>query len=77
MGTHEASYCAAVYVESVQSIQEFQIANLEEIAFRSGWISADQLEETIGRLCKTSYAQDMTKLLADPGHKNLNACVAS
>jgi len=36
MGTHESLHRAAVYVESIQSIQGYQIANLEEIAFRNG-----------------------------------------
>jgi len=77
MGTHEALHRAAVYVESVQSIQGFQIANLEEIAYRSGWISVDQLEENISQLGKTSYAQYLGDVLKDPGHKNPSLCTTS
>ncbi len=40
MGSHESLYRAAVYVESIQTIQSYQIANLEEIAFRKGWIGS-------------------------------------
>lgn len=75
MGTHESLHRASVYVESIQSIQGFQIANLEEIAFRKGWISERQLEITLGSLGKTGYTQYLQEILQDPGHKNPNICV--
>jgi glucose-1-phosphate thymidylyltransferase len=76
MGTHESLHRASVYVESIQSIQGFQIANLEEIAFRKGWITVNQLERTLGTLGKTGYTQYLQDILQDPGHKNLNICAA-
>jgi glucose-1-phosphate thymidylyltransferase len=57
MGSHESLHKAADYVESIQSIQGYQIANLEEIAFRSGWITSADLEKQLIRQGQSSYSQ--------------------
>jgi len=75
MGTHESLHRASVYVESIQSIQGFQIANLEEIAFRKGWITANQLDQSLSTMGITGYTQYLRDILQDPGHKNPNICV--
>ncbi len=74
MGTHESLHRAAVYVESIQSIQGYQIANLEEIALRKGWISPDTLQENITRYGQSAYSRYLLDILADPGHWNPNIC---
>ncbi len=74
MGTHESLHRAAVYVESIQAIQGYQIANLEEIAFRKGWISAEQLRHALATQGQSSYSQYLREILLDPGHKNPNIC---
>lgn len=74
MGTHESLHRAAIYVESIQAIQGYQIANLEEIAFRKGWIAAEQLERMLATQGKSSYTQYLREILQDPGHKNPNIC---
>lgn len=74
MGTHESLHRAAVYVESIQAIQGYQIANLEEIAFRKGWIAAEQLERAVAAQGQSSYTQYLREILQDPGHKNPNIC---
>lgn len=63
-----------VYVESIQAIQGYQIANLEEVAFRKGWISAGQLEQTLATQGQSSYSQYLREILQDPGHRNPNIC---
>ena len=47
-GTHESLLEAAQYIETVQRMQNVQVANLEEIAYRMGYITRDQVIE-IGR----------------------------
>ena len=74
MGTHESLHRAAVYVESIQAIQGYQIANLEEIAFRKGWISARQLEHALIIQGQSSYSKYLRDILLDPGHKNPSIC---
>ena len=37
-GTHESLLEAAQYIETVQRMQNMQVANLEEIAYRMGYI---------------------------------------
>ena len=74
MGTHESLHRAAVYVESIQSIQGYQIANLEEIALRKGWISPDVLQQNIARQGQSSYSRYLQEILTDPGHRNPNIC---
>ncbi|MBU3542203.1 glucose-1-phosphate thymidylyltransferase RfbA [Polynucleobacter sp. MWH-Loch1C5] len=74
MGTHESLHRAAVYVESIQSIQGYQIANLEEIALRKGWINSSDLQLNIARQGQSSYNRYLQEILTDPGHRNPNIC---
>lgn len=54
-GTPEGLLKAAEYVEAVQSRQGYHVACLEEIAFRRGFIDADQLRKLGKALAKTEY----------------------
>ena len=42
-GTHESLLQAAQYIETVQRLQNVQVANLEEIAYRMGYITKEQV----------------------------------
>ncbi|MDN5472996.1 MAG: glucose-1-phosphate thymidylyltransferase RfbA, partial [Lactococcus raffinolactis] len=44
-GTHESLLEAAQYIETVQRMQNLQVANLEEIAYRMGYITREQVIE--------------------------------
>lgn len=63
-GTHESLLQAGNFVQTVEERQGFKIACLEEIAYRNGWISAAQLEQTAKSLIKTGYGQYL-QLVAD------------
>ena len=52
-GTHDSLLEAGEFVRAIQHRQGLKIACLEEIAFRNGWITADQLE-TLGSQMKTT-----------------------
>lgn len=54
---------AGNFVATIQKRQGFYIACIEEIAWRNGWISDDQLREAGERLCKTLYGQYILSLL--------------
>ena len=44
-GTHESLLQAAQYIETVQRLQNVQVANLEEIAYRMGYITKEKVLE--------------------------------
>ena len=54
---------AGNFVATIQKSQGFYIACIEEIAWRNGWISDDQLREAGERLSKTLYGQYILSLL--------------
>lgn len=64
-GTHESLLEAAQYIETVQRLQNMQVANLEEIAFRKGWISADDVRKLAKPLCKNEYGKYLLRLIGE------------
>ena len=62
-GTPTAMLQAAEYVEAVQSRQGFYIACLEEIAWRRGFITVEQLRELGEELKMTDYGQYILSLV--------------
>ena len=63
-GTHESLHEAASFVQTVQNIQDLQVACLEEIAWRNGWLSDERLEELARPMAKNQYGQYLLRLLA-------------
>lgn len=56
-GTHESLLEASVFIETVEKRQGFKVACLEEIAYRMGYISKDQLIALAQPLLKNEYGQ--------------------
>ena len=61
-GTHESLLQAANFVEAVESRQSLMIANIEEVAYRMGYIDAPALEAAGRGLGKTEYGQYLVRL---------------
>lgn len=61
-GTHRGLLDASNYVEAVQTRQGLYVACLEEIAFRKGYITKEQLLELAKPLLKTEYGQYLVKI---------------
>jgi glucose-1-phosphate thymidylyltransferase len=61
-GTHSSLLQAQTFVEAIQERQGLQVACLEEIAFRSGWIDEEQLERLASELGKSSYGEYLRRL---------------
>ena len=61
-GTHESLFDAARFVEVVESRQGVQIACLEEIAWRKGWITSERLRELAEPMKGSAYGEYMLKL---------------
>lgn len=62
-GTHESLLDASLFIHTIQSRQNIQIACLEEIAFRKGFISSEQLLQLAKQSEKNQYGQYLIKLL--------------
>lgn len=62
-GTHESLLRASTFVESIEERQGLKIACLEEIAFRKGYISKEQLAELARPLMKNQYGQYLIKVM--------------
>jgi len=56
-GTHESLLDAATFIRVVEERQGLNIACLEEIAYRMGWITTDQLEKIAEPLKKNGYGK--------------------
>ncbi|MEF2889964.1 MAG: glucose-1-phosphate thymidylyltransferase RfbA [Turicibacter sanguinis] len=61
-GTHRGLLEASNYVEAVQTRQGLYVACLEEIAYRKGYITKEQLLELAKPLLKTEYGQYLVKI---------------
>ena len=64
-GTHESLLEAAQYIETVQRMQNVQVANLEEIAYRMGYITKEQVRELAQPLKKNEYGQYLLRLIGE------------
>jgi glucose-1-phosphate thymidylyltransferase len=65
-GTHDSLLDASTFVQVLERRQGMQIACLEEIAFRMGWIDAEQLAALGERLGKSTYGRYVIDLARDP-----------
>ena len=64
-GTHESLLQAAQYIETVQRLQNVQVANLEEIAYRMGYITKEKVLELAQPFKKNEYGQYLLRLLGE------------
>lgn len=62
-GTHDSLLEAASFIATLQKRQGLQVACPEEIAYRQGWVSAEQLEKLATPLSKNGYGQYLLRLL--------------
>lgn len=62
-GTHDSLMAAASYVQAVQARQGLYVACPEEIAWRKGFISAEQLRSQAQLLRKSSYGEYLLELV--------------
>jgi len=61
-GTHDAMLDAANFIRTIETRQGLQVACLQEIALENGWLTKEQLRESIQDLLKTEYGQYLLKL---------------
>ena len=61
-GTHDSLAEASIFVEVIEKRQGHKIACLEEIAFRNGWISREELHNLAKPMQNNQYGQYLLKL---------------
>ncbi len=69
-GTHDSLLQAGEFVRTIQQRQGFQIACLEEIAYRLGYIDDQALRRLAEPLLKTEYGQYLLKVLEEQGPRD-------
>jgi glucose-1-phosphate thymidylyltransferase len=65
-GTHESLLEASQYIETIERRQGLKIACPEEIAYRQGWIGAEDVRRLAAALAKNGYGRYLLGLLDDP-----------
>jgi glucose-1-phosphate thymidylyltransferase len=64
-GTHDSLLEAGSFIATLEKRQGLKVACPEEIAFRQGWIKAEQLEKLAQPLAKNGYGQYLLRMLKE------------
>ena len=64
-GTHDSLLEASQFIATLEKRQGLKVACLEEIAYRSGWISAEQVAKLAQPMLKNGYGQYLLKVIND------------
>ncbi|MDX9788781.1 MAG: glucose-1-phosphate thymidylyltransferase RfbA [Desulfobacterales bacterium] len=62
-GTHETLMQASNFIQIIEERQGLKVACIEEIVYRQGYISADQVEKLAHSLSKNGYGKYLTDML--------------
>ncbi|WP_372384731.1 glucose-1-phosphate thymidylyltransferase RfbA [Vibrio sp. BS-M-Sm-2] len=68
-GTHESLHEASSFVQTIENVQGLKVACLEEIAWRNGWLSDEQVLTLAKPMMKNEYGQYLTHLVAESQKK--------
>jgi glucose-1-phosphate thymidylyltransferase len=64
-GTHESLMEASQFVETIEKRQGYKIACLEEIAFRQGWLTSEDVERIASGMKQNVYSRYLMSLLEE------------
>ncbi|MCL1145227.1 glucose-1-phosphate thymidylyltransferase RfbA [Shewanella marinintestina] len=64
-GTHESLHEASSFVQTIENVQGLKVACLEEIAWRNGWLSDEQVLAFAKPMMKNEYGQYLTRLVIE------------
>jgi glucose-1-phosphate thymidylyltransferase len=72
-GTHESLHEASSFVQTIEHVQGLKVACLEEISWRNGWLSDEQVLEYAKPMMKNDYGQYLTRLIEEKKRKALRS----
>jgi len=64
-GTHESLHEASSFVQTIEHVQGLKVACLEEISWRNGWLTDEQLARVAKPMMKNDYGQYLARLISD------------
>src|ERR1700734_990668 len=64
-GTHDSLLEASMFIQTIEKRQGLKVACPEEIAYRLGYIDADQLRALAAKIAKSTYGQYLLRLLEE------------
>lgn len=64
-GTHDSLLDAGQFIATLERRQGLKVACLEEIAYRAGWITADDVQRIAKPMLKNGYGQYLLKVLGE------------
>jgi glucose-1-phosphate thymidylyltransferase len=64
-GTHDSLIDASQFIHTIEKRQGFKVACLEEISFRKGWLTKQQVKERAEMMKKTEYGQYLYQILKE------------
>lgn len=67
-GTHDNLLAASSFIQTLEVRQGLKVACPEEVAYRMGFITADQLQNLAKPLMKSGYGEYLLGVLAEPEH---------
>ena len=68
-GTHESLHEASSFVQTIENVQGLKVACLEEISWRNGWLSDEQVLTLAKPMMKNEYGQYLTRLVNEAKKK--------
>ncbi|MFT6926875.1 MAG: glucose-1-phosphate thymidylyltransferase [Psychromonas sp.] len=64
-GTHESLHEASSFVQTIENVQGLKVACLEEIAWRNGWLTDEQVIDVANPMMKNGYGQYLKRLIEE------------
>lgn len=64
-GTHESLLDAANFIRTIESRQGLQVACLQEIAWLNGWMTDEEVKNSVKGMARTEYGRYLTRRLEE------------